>query len=52
MWLRNGKNPSDDTDGDFKTVDQMLPRRPGQTPEQRARDIEGALDWMGNNGVK
>eukprot|EP00934_Nitzschia_sp_Nitz4_P009075 Nitzschia sp. Nitz4//scaffold279_size24496//752//7097//NITZ4_008380-RA/size24496-exonerate_est2genome-gene-0.13-mRNA-1//-1//CDS//3329545391//9065//frame0 len=50
-WIRNGKRDKDDTNGDFKKVDQLLPTKRGQSPEDRARDIEGALDWMRNNGV-
>jgi hypothetical protein len=29
----------------------MIPTRPRQTPEDRARETEGALDWMRNTGV-
>jgi hypothetical protein len=28
-----------------------LPKKRGQQPEDRAREVEGALDWMRNNGV-
>ena len=38
--------------GDFKRIHQMLPRCKNQTPEDGARDIEGAMDWMRNIGVK
>ena len=30
----------------------MLPVRKNQSPEERAREIEGALDWMRNNDVQ
>jgi hypothetical protein len=39
-----------DPTGEFTRVDQLLPKK-GQKPEDRAREIEGALDWMRNNGV-
>ena len=29
----------------------MLPKKRGQTPDERAREIEGALDWMRKKGV-
>jgi len=51
-WMRNGKNDSDDPMGDFKKIDQMLPKKRGQPPSERAQDIEdraneieSALDW-------
>ena len=50
-WLRNGKDVDGDRTGDFKKVDQLLPQKRGEKPEDRARDIEGALDWMRNNNV-
>ena len=43
QWIRNGRKPSDDATGNFRKVDQVLPRRIGQAPETRARDIETAL---------
>ena len=30
----------------------MLPKKKGQKPEDRAREVEGALDWMRNKDVK
>ena len=50
-WLRTGKSPDLELDGEFKKIDQMLPRRKKQSPEDRAREIEGCLDWMRNNGT-
>jgi len=50
-WLRNGKRVSEDPDGTFKKIDDLLPVKPSQTLEDRARDLEGCLDWMRNNGV-
>merc|ERR1712106_326118 len=50
-WLRSGKSESDDPTGDFTRVDQMLPKKKSQKKKDRARDIEGALDWMRSNGV-
>jgi len=51
-WLRNGSPSSEDPNGNFKRVDQMLPKKKRQSPEDRARQIEGVLDWMHNAGVK
>jgi hypothetical protein len=28
-----------------------LPKKRGQSPDDRARELEGALDWMRSNGV-
>jgi hypothetical protein len=50
-WLRNGKPESEDPTGEFTKVDQLLPKKK-QSDEDRARDIEGALDWMRNRGVE
>lgn len=50
-WLRNGKQESDDVDGNFTKIDKMLPVKPAQSTEDRARDLEGCLDWMRNNSV-
>jgi hypothetical protein len=52
-WLRNkGKDDgTNDPTGEFRKVDSVLPKKRGQTPEDRAREVEGALDWMRNNGV-
>eukprot|EP00529_Nitzschia_sp_RCC80_P034551 CAMPEP_0113455244 /NCGR_PEP_ID=MMETSP0014_2-20120614/8275_1 /TAXON_ID=2857 /ORGANISM="Nitzschia sp." /LENGTH=96 /DNA_ID=CAMNT_0000346667 /DNA_START=31 /DNA_END=318 /DNA_ORIENTATION=+ /assembly_acc=CAM_ASM_000159 len=36
---------------EFKKIDQMLPHKKGQSPLQRSKDIEGAMDWMRNRGV-
>jgi hypothetical protein len=47
-WLRN-KGIDDityDPSGEFRRLDGMLPKKRGQTAEGRARDIEGALDWL------
>ena len=38
--------------GDVKKVDQIRPKKAGQKPKDRAEEIEGALDWMSNKGVK
>ena len=50
-WIRNGKPDSEDPSGDFKRFDQLLPRKPRQSSEARAREIEGTMDWMRNTGV-
>ena len=41
----------DPSDTPFETVDSMIPQRPGQTPEDRAKDIDNVLTWMRDNGV-
>jgi hypothetical protein len=38
----------DTPDDEFAKIDQMLPKKKNQTPRDRARDIEGALDWIRN----
>ena len=51
-WLRNDKDDSEGPTGQFKKIDQMLPKpKRGQKPEDRAREIEGILDWMRRNEV-
>merc|ERR1712224_456369 len=51
-WIRNGKKASDDTaNGDFSKIDQMLPKDIGPL-EDRARVMEGFLDWCRNTGMK
>jgi hypothetical protein len=50
-WIRGKKADNLDPTGEFKKVDQMLPTRPRQTPQDRARDVEATLDWMRNSGV-
>ena len=42
----HGKKPSDDVTGDFKKIDQLLPKKKKQTPEDRAKEVEGAMDWL------
>ena len=46
------KDDSKDPTGVFKMVDKLLPEKPRLKPQDRARDIEAALDWMRNKGVK
>ena len=36
-WMRNGKSDSDDPTGEFKKINQMLPAKGSQGPEDRAR---------------
>jgi hypothetical protein len=50
-WLRNGMSDSEDPTGEFKKIDQMLPKKKGESPQDRARDIESGLDWCRNKGV-
>jgi len=52
-WIRNGKVRSKryDPSGDFRKLDKLLPKKRGQTAEQRGRAIEGALDFLRSNNV-
>ena len=50
-WIRSKKEPSKDPTGEFKKVNQLLPRKWFAKPEDRARDIEGVLDWLRNKDV-
>ena len=35
-----------DPSGEFRKLDNLLPQRANQSPEDRAREIEGKLDWL------
>ena len=50
-WIRAGKPDDSELAKDFKKIDNLLPERKGQTPINRARDIESALDWSRTNGI-
>merc|ERR1711933_642255 len=52
-WIRKGKGKSKkyDPSGDFRKLDKLLPRTRGQTTEERAREIEGALDFLRSNNT-
>ena len=50
-WIRQGKDDLDDETGEFTIIDQLLPQRPSQQPEERAREIENALDWVRDNRI-
>ena len=50
-WLLNLKVSSLDPTSDFE-VDELLPKKPGQKAKDRAKQIEGGLDWMRNKGMK
>merc|ERR1711953_724230 len=34
---------------EFATIDQMIPPKKKQSPDDRAKDIEGVLNWMRSN---
>ena len=51
-WIRNGMLEEDDPTGEFKIIDQILPRKLDQPAARRASDIEGVADWMRNTGLK
>lgn len=44
-WLRNKGKKDDELDptGEFRKMDASIPKRKGQSIEDRARDIEGAM---------
>jgi hypothetical protein len=53
-WVRNkGKDDAgNDLTGEFRKLESMMPKKSVQTtPEDRSREIEGALDWMRSNGA-
>lgn len=52
-WIRKGKGKSKkhDPTGEFRKLDKLLPKKRGQTPEERAREIEGALDFLRTNNA-
>ena len=50
-WIRTGKPDDVDMADEFKKIDSMLPRKKGQTPLDRAKEIESALDWCRNKNV-
>ena len=39
-------------DGEFTKIDQILPLNKSQSPDDRAREIEGFMDWCRNNNLK
>merc|ERR1712157_62513 len=39
----------DSSTNEFATIDQMLPIKKKQSPDDRAKDIEGVLNWMRSN---
>ena len=49
-WLRSKKDASIDPTGEFKKIDQLLPKNKGQSKRDRAKDIEMAIDWLRNKG--
>ena len=53
-WLcRKGKSNANkhDPTGEFKKLDSLIPSKSGQSPMERARELEGALDWCRNDNV-
>jgi hypothetical protein len=50
-WLGDGKPIDHDSADEFRRLDQILPTKKGESPEDRARDIESALDWCRSNNV-
>ena len=52
-WLRTngGDDYANDPNGEFSKLNNLLPKRPGQTQEERSRDIEGVLDYIRNHNI-
>eukprot|EP00537_Pseudo-nitzschia_pungens_P018785 CAMPEP_0172408076 /NCGR_PEP_ID=MMETSP1061-20121228/75664_1 /TAXON_ID=37318 /ORGANISM="Pseudo-nitzschia pungens, Strain cf. pungens" /LENGTH=1396 /DNA_ID=CAMNT_0013144193 /DNA_START=15 /DNA_END=4201 /DNA_ORIENTATION=- len=65
-WIRQGKpskmpgsptgqgkpiKPAASPTDEFDAIDQMLPSKKKQSPEDRAKDLEGVLNWMRSNDV-
>lgn len=52
-WLRNKGVNDDGLDptGDFRRLDGVLPKKRGQSIDDRAQAIEAALDWCRAKGV-
>ena len=50
--IRNGKDEKDDPTGKLKKIDDIIPQKRGQSPEDRAKDIEAGLDWVRNGQPK
>jgi len=51
-WVRQGKpTEPDGPTGEFERIDQMLPPKKNQSFDDRAKDIEGVLNWMRTNNV-
>lgn len=54
QWMRKGKGKGReredkyDPSGEYRKLDSMLPKskKKGATPDDRAHEIEGALDWL------
>ena len=42
-WVRNPKSVKGPKAEPFKKVDQLLPKKAGQTPEERAKDLDLSL---------
>jgi hypothetical protein len=50
-WIRHKKDDSLDPTGEFKKIDQLLPKKKGQKSKDRAKEIESALNWSRNNNT-
>ena len=46
-----GKTNTTPRTGEFLKLDGLLPKKKRPTPEDRAREIEGALDWLRTQGA-
>jgi hypothetical protein len=49
-WIRQGKPDDHDMADELKKIDQLLPKK-NQSPLDRAKEIEGCLDWFRNNNM-
>merc|ERR1712183_176251 len=51
-WIRQGRPSNMDSPiNEFKTIDQMLPTKKNQSPDDRAKDVESVLNWMRTNNI-
>jgi len=50
-WLRSGGDEAEDPTGILSKINKLLPARSGQAEEERAKDMENALDWLRAKGV-
>ena len=52
MWVRSPNKASNTPEtAAYKKIDEVLPEVPGQSPEDRAKDIDSVMTWMRNHRV-
>jgi hypothetical protein len=50
QWVQNPRDGDWPSTEPFKRIDQLLPKKVGQTPGDRAKDVDTALTWVRNRG--